>query len=53
MQSYQSNVESFLSCQRSEIEDKRREIEDLESKNRRVIQERNDAVESFNRRARD
>ena len=46
MQSYKSDVESFLSCKRSEIED-------LESKNRRVIQEHNDAVESFNRRARD
>jgi len=36
--SYQSDVESFLSCIRSDTE--------------RAIQEYNDAVESFNRRAR-
>jgi hypothetical protein len=45
MQSYQSDVESFLSCQRNEIDD-------LQSKSRRVIEEHNDAVASFNRRAR-
>jgi predicted ribosome quality control (RQC) complex YloA/Tae2 family protein len=45
MQSYQSDVESFLSCQRSEIEK-------IRSDNERAIQEYNDAVESFNRRAR-
>jgi predicted ribosome quality control (RQC) complex YloA/Tae2 family protein len=45
MQSYQSDVESFLSCQRSEIEK-------IRSDNERAIREYNDAVESFNRRAR-
>ena len=45
MQSYRSDVESFLSCQRTEVENIRRD-------NERAIQEYNDAVESFNRRAR-
>jgi hypothetical protein len=38
MQAYKSDVEDFLSCQRNE--------------NERAVQEYNDAVESFNRRAR-
>jgi hypothetical protein len=45
MESYQSDVEIFVSCQKSEIED-------LTSKANRAISDHSDAVESFNRRAR-
>jgi predicted ribosome quality control (RQC) complex YloA/Tae2 family protein len=45
MQSYKSGVEDFLSCQRNEMEN-------IRNDNERAVQEYNDAVESFNRRAR-
>lgn len=45
MQSYQSEVESFLSCSQ-------REIDDLRQKSKSELDEYNNAVDSFNRRAR-
>ncbi len=45
MQSYQSEVESFLSCSQ-------REIDDLRQKSKSELDEYNSAVDSFNRRAR-
>jgi hypothetical protein len=45
MRSYQSEAEDFLSCTR-------READDLKRKSDSVIQDYNNAVESFNRRAR-
>ena len=49
MDSYKSDAESFLSCQKREADDF---LANLKRKSDGVIQEYNDAVESFNRRAR-
>jgi hypothetical protein len=45
MASYQSEAQDFLSCTK-------REVDDLKRKSDGLINEYNDAVESFNRRAR-
>jgi hypothetical protein len=49
MESYQSEAQDFLSCQKREVDDL---LSVMKRKSDGVIEEYNSAVESFNRRAR-
>lgn len=52
MESYQSDVETYVTCQKSEIESLQSEADDLAAKAKQAINDHSDAVDTFNQRAR-
>lgn len=51
MESYKSDVEDFVSCVKREIEDLTRQADDLTRQGDTAVDEYQDTVSSFNRRA--